>query len=39
MLRTKNDFVEPDWRITKYQNLFGPLPFHFGTDWMKTQER
>ena len=26
MLRTKNDFVEPDWRITKYQkSVF--LPF------------
>ena len=37
--RTKNDFVEPDWRITKYRKSFLPLPFHFGTDWMKTQER
>ena len=25
MLHTKNDFVEPDWRITKYQKSF--LPF------------
>ena len=25
MLRTENDFVEPDWRITKYQKSF--LPF------------
>ena len=25
MFRTKNDFVEPEWRITKYQKSF--LPF------------
>ena len=29
MFRTKNDFVEPEWRITKYRKSF--LPFGYFT--------
>ena len=36
MFRNKNDLVEPNWRI-RIRNPFWPLPFHFGTNWMKKQ--
>ena len=39
MFRTKNDFVEPEWRITKYRKSFLPFATLLWTVWMKTQDR